>query len=328
MLIAGAMLSACGDDTHVSDDDTSAGDTATRPDTPTPWIFEDDADEVAPSLSPETLQAALEAALDASMQLQPREVKDLHDLIFPPPEDGSGDPSGCPFFLTYDYGTAKAFYWQGECTTSDGRMFSGYGYAQYYQGQPVDFGTIDGYTYYLAGRLEAADGTWLEGAGSVTEYSGGGPQLDGFSRAMDGTFAAGGPRAPTSSWLDGTRRPAMSVSGWLYPPTGGKNLMFTGGIGGLSDFPGGVTAVSLDDLTVRTLLAGSACGNEFGGSASVRGPDGSWYDIVFDGPTDDDPDSTPAALCDGCGDTFFRGAAVTATCISPAPYVAWQTRPW
>ncbi|MFO0748513.1 MAG: hypothetical protein U1F43_23035 [Myxococcota bacterium] len=270
----------------------------------------------------------MKAALDAALEIDPQMVGDLNDPLYPPPAAGSGDLSGCPFFLTYDYGNAQAYYWQGECTDAAGTQFSGYGYASWYHDYPVEFGNVDGFEYYLAGRIQAADGTWLEGAGSVTAYDGGGADLDGFARTLDGTFTAGGPRAAASPWLDGTRRPSLSVSGWRYLPTGGKNLMFSGGIGGLDGFPGDVSAVALDDLTVRTLTAGSACEREFGGSASVRGPDGSWYDIVFDGPTDEEPDTTPADVCDGCGDTFVRGATIDATCVPTAPYTAWETRPW
>lgn len=331
--------SACGDDpvqatadTATNSDTASGADadaaTSDRPDTPTPWIFEDDTVVATPDLAPADLQAAVEAALNAALELDPQVVKDLHDLLYPAPEPGSGDPSGCPFFLTYDYGNAWAFYWQGECTNEEGTSYSGYGYASWYDDYPVEYGTIDGFEYYLAGRIEAADGTWMEGAGDVTAYEGGGGDLDGFTRVVDGTFRAGGPRAPKSPWLDGTRRPSLTVSGWRYLPTGGKNLMFSGGIGGLADFPGDVTAVALDDLMVRTISAGSACEKEFGGSASVRGPDGSWYDIIFDGPSDEEPDTTPAELCDGCGETFFRGQGLDATCLPAAPYTAWELRPW
>lgn len=331
-LVLSAAFGACGDDAPGTTSDTvqatADADAGARPDTPTPWIFEDDAAPATPALGPGDLRAAVAGALDAALELEPGGVKDLHDLLYPPPAPGSGDPTGCPFFLTYDYGTAKAFYWQGECTDGDGTQYSGYGYVSWYDDFAVEFGTIDGFELYLAGRIEAADGTWLEGAGSATAYDGGGGDLDGFARGLDGTFTAGGPRAPDSAWLDGSRRPSLNVSGWIYKPTGGKNLVFAGGLGGLAGFPGGVSAVALDDLTVRTKLAGSACEDEPGGSASVRGPDGSWYDIVFDGPTEEEPDTTPAELCDGCGDTFFRGAAVEATCLDVDPLVTWEGRPW
>lgn len=330
LLIAGT---GCGDDTD-SGRDVSADTSVTpdlagpRPDTPTPWIFEDDVGTIEPALGADELEAALTAALDAALDVDPELVKNLHDSLFPPPVSGSGDLNGCPFVLTYDYGNAKAFYWQGECTAADGRMYSGYGYASWYDDYPAEFGTLDGYEYSLAGRITGPDGTWLEATGTATAYEGGGPDVDGFARALDGTFRAGGPGAPHSPWLDGTRRPSLEVSGWIYKPTGGKNLTFDGGIGGLEAFPGGVTAVALDGLTLRTTSAGAACQKEPGGSASVRAPDGSWYDVVFDGPTDDEPDTTPEELCDGCGETFFRGDDVFPTCLPTNGLLSWEDRPW
>ncbi|MCC6623615.1 MAG: hypothetical protein IT385_20320 [Deltaproteobacteria bacterium] len=329
-VVVALAVGACGDEGgSASADTTAAADTAEpRPDAPTPWIFEDDAAPVTPTLDAAALTIALEAALEAALELDPAVVKELFDLLRPPPVIGGGDQVGCPFLLTQDYGTAKAFYWQGECTAEDGTAYSGYGYASWYDDFVADGGSVvDGFEYALAGRIEGADGTWLEGAGTVRAYDGGTADVDGFARGIDGTFRAGGPRAPDSPWLDGTRRPSLLVSGWIYRPTGGKSLTFAGGIGGL-DFPGGVTAVALDDLLVRTRTAGAACQDEPGGGASVRGPDGSWYDVVFDGPTEEEPGATPPELCDGCGETWFRGAALAPTCVETAPLVSWEGRPW
>jgi len=327
-------LGACGDDDHGTRDASDAADTSdaadpsARPDAPTPWIFEDDAAPPTPTLDAEALRAALATAIDAALEIAPETIKDLYDLVRPRPAMGTGDQAGCPFILTYDYGTAQAYYWQGECTAPDGTMYTGYGYASWYDDFVAEGGAVlDGFDYYLAGRVEAADGTWVEGAGQLTSYGGGNADLDLFARAIDGTFGAGGPRAPASPWLDGTRRPSLSVSGWTYKPTGGTSLTLSGGLGGL-DFPGGITAVSLDELMVRTLTAGAACQAEPGGSASVRGPDGSWYDILFDGPTEDEPGATPRELCDGCGETWYRGIAVAPTCVDTGPLVSWQGRPW
>ena len=332
--LGAAFAGACGDDPAASEVDTpdvavveDAGPDA-RPDLPTPWIFEDDALDTTPELTPEAVSAALSAGIDAALELDPEIVKDLHDRLFPPPAPGTGDATGCPFILTYSAPHAESFYWQGECTAPDGTMYSGYGYVSRYDDMPVDFGDLDGYEYFLAGRIEASDGTWLEAAGSATAYDGSGAELDGFARSLDGTFLAGGPGAPSSPWLDGSRRPSLTVSGWVYRPTGGKNLTFSGGLGGVTGFPSGVSAIALDALTVRTKTAGAACQMEPGGGASVRGPDGTWYDVVFDGPTDEEPDATPPALCDGCGATYYRGAAIDDTCIETAPLFAWEGRPW
>jgi len=312
---------ACGDNPEQAstpDVDAEVADSS-RPDAPTPWIYPDDEEEVTPSLQAAALQEAVEVAMAAALELKPEVVLELHELLYPTPVSGSGDATGCPFFLTYDYGTATAFYWQGECTAGDGTMFSGYGSVSIYNGFVNEYGTFDGFDVTLSGRIEAADGTFLEGSGQAGAYLGAAEDLTSVSAVLDGTFLAGGPRAPVSPWLDGTRRPSLSINGWVYVPTGGRNVTVAGGIAGL-DFPDGVSAVSLDNLTARQALAGASCEREFGGGAGVRGDDGNWYDVYFDGPSDEE-EETPAELCDGCGTTWFRGSELAQTCVDARPYL-------
>lgn len=329
-----AMAPACGDDAErgnadgdVTIDVGDTSDTSARPDVPTPWIYpEDPDDEVTPALATPTLQSALTTAISAALELDPRVVLDLHEALFPTPEAGSGDPTGCPFYLTYDYGTAKAFYWQGECTASDGTMFSGFGSVATYDDFVNEAGTFDGYDVNMAGRIEAADGTFLEGSGQAGSYAGAAGDLASTAAVIDGTFSAGGPRAPASVWLRGHRRPSLNVTGWTYKPTGGTNVTINGGISGL-DFPDGVSAVSLDDVTAREALAGATCERELGGAAGVRGDDGNWYDVLFDGPLGEDAE-TPGELCDGCGETWFRGHSVDETCVDAKAYFDWTAAGW
>ena len=348
MLVAGVVLGceAGGDaaaggpdaaaDGATSPDSTSVGDALESADAvassldvePTPWIYPEEAPDTESTLSAQDRAGAVHAALAAVLALDPDAIRDLHDLIFPPPGAGTGDLTGCPLQLTYDYGTQKAFYWQGECTASDGTMYSGMGYASWFEDADFDGAVVTGYAYNMSGRIEAPDGTWLEGAGDANSLSGQNGEIYLFGRGLNGTFKAGGPRAPSSVWLTGKRRPSVKYDGWVYGPTGGHNLAFTGGISGLEDFPGGVTAVSLEGLTLRDILAGSPCPSEPGGVASVRGPDGAWTDIAFDGITDAVPEPDQAA-CDGCGSSWFRGADVGETCVSPSTYLQWEgNRPW
>jgi len=206
-------------------------------------------------------------------------------------------------------------------------MFSGRGYIADYDGYNADGAVLDGFTFSLAGRIEAADGTWLEATGTGADYTGTAGEADLFAKSLDGTFRAGGPGAPDSPWLSGARRPSASVSGFVYRPTGGTNLTFDGGVSGLDGLPAGVSAVAFDGLTFREVLAGASCEDEPGGTVSVRADDGSWYDVAFDGPTDEAPE-TEAATCDGCGATWFRGVEVDATCLSPDAYLSWEVSPW
>jgi hypothetical protein len=295
---------------------------------PTPWIYPPEDTPIEPSLDAKARADALQTALSAVLALSPDAVVGLQDLLYPRPSPGQGDPTGCPFVLTYEDGAAKAFFWQGECTASDGTRFSGQGYTTWTEGLEADGLTSDGFEVSLAGRIEAADGTFLEGAGSVAGYEGQNPEIRVFGRSMNGTFSGGGPRAPADAWLTSKRRPSVRVDGWVYVPTGGHNLLVSGGISGLDDFPGGATAVAFDGLTLRDVNGGATCPTEPGGSASVRGPDGNWFDIAFDGPTDAVP-STDAESCDTCGASWFRGSPVDPTCVDTAPFLVWTgDSPW
>lgn len=332
-----ALLAGCdgapaagGDVAATVQDAQSAGDAEAAEEihAPTPWIYPAADEPIAPSLTADERAQALGVALDAALTLTPEAVRALHDLLLPPPSAGQGDLTSCPFVLTYDYGTTQAFYWQGECVAADGTRFSGQGSAAWMTDAPTEGLTTNGFTYTLSGRIEAADGTYLEAAGEASAYVGLNSQLRAFGRALDGSFRAGGPRAPQSAWLTGERRPSLHVDGWVYLPTGGRNLVFSGGVGGLTGFPGGVTAVAFDGLTLRSLLAGATCGKEPGGGASIRGPDGNWFDVSFDGPVEAEP-STPSALCDTCGRTWFRGVATEPTCKDTDSYLQWPgDAPW
>ncbi len=323
-------LAACDDDPQAAattdTGDATTADTEPRPDAPTPWIYPADEDPPTPELDLDALESALTIALDAALEVDPGVVRDLHELLFPMPTTGSGDPTGCPFFLTYDYGTAKAFYWQGECTASDGSMFSGSGSVALYDDFQNEAGIFDGFAVTMAGRIEAADGTFLAGSGQAVRYAGGAGDLRADVATLDGTFTAGGPRAPQSPWLDGSRRPSLTVTGFTYVPTGGTSVALAGGLAGL-DFPAGVTAVALDELTLRQALAGATCERELGGAAGVRGADGNWYDALFDGALGENA-QTPPELCDGCGETWYRGVALGALCLDARTWFGrWESAP-
>jgi len=321
LVAAGGLLAAaCAEDTTPQ---APPGPDGTTPDVPSPWIHPID-EAASPTLDAATRGLAVEETLALAMELDPDTIQALHEALYPTPPIGTGDLTACPAFLTYDYGEATSFFWQGECTDLAGTRFSGFGFASHFARFPSEFGPLDGAQLFMSGRIEAADGTFLEGSGSLNSLVVDSPQIAGSVRGIDGTFAAGGPRAPASPWLDGSRHPSISVVGWTWLATGGRNLTFEGAIG-LPDHPT-VTAVAFEGVTVREQAAGATCEDEPGGLASVRGVDGYWYDILFHGPTDEEP-TTPAADCDGCGDTWFRGRDVGPTCVDITTIFTWPGAP-
>ena len=309
-------FAACDDAAPATQSDITADgevspDTS-RPDAPTPWIYPDDEEEVTPSLEAAAIEDAVAMAMGTAFQIAPEGVLQMHELLFPMPATGE-DNGGCPLVLTYDYGTAKAFFWTGECTAADGTMFSGNATVAVYDDFVNEAGTFDGFEIQMSGRIAASDGTTFEGAGRAGAYAGAAGDLSVASAVIDGTFVATGPRKVTSMWLDGELNASLTVTAFTYVPTGGKSVAVVGGISGL-DFPDGISAVSLDELTARQALAGASCERELGGEAGVRGTDGNWYDVFFDGAVGEQA-QTPSELCDGCGATWFRGVDIGESCV-------------
>jgi len=319
LAIALVFVSGCDDAEPATGGDTDRADATQRPDTPSPWIYPEADTESGPTLPAATLSEAVSTVVDLAIELDVDPIIALHELIYPPPTIGEGDLSGCPAFLTYDYGDATAYYWQGECTAANGTSFSGLGYIAIYDDFTDEFGTFTGKTVTMSGRITAPDGTFLEGSGNASAIASGNAEFSADTRILDGSWLAGGPRAPSSpddAWLDGSRRPNLGVLRWTFLATGGKNLTVSGGLSFASDspLPTGVTAVALEAFTARAELAGATCEREPGGVASIRDEAGTWYDVLFDGPTDEAPE-TPPDLCDGCGQTWHRALAVDPTCV-------------
>jgi hypothetical protein len=313
VVVVGFGLSACADAEPVPAADVTA-DTS-RLDT-TPWIYAPDDVSEEPALATATLQQAIDTAVSVALELDTSPIAALHDLLLPPPPIGEGDLSGCPAYLTYDYGNAVAFFWQGECTGENGHTYSGQGVVAVYTNFTNEVGTFSGSTVQLSGRITAPDGTFLEGSGAAGFFAGGNAQLAARSNTLNGAWRAGGPRAPVSPWLDGTREPSLEVASWTFLPTGGRNLTLKGGLSFSADspLPAGVSALVFEDFTARAILAGASCEQEPGGMASVRGDDGTWYDVLFDGPTDAAA-TTPAETCDGCGATWYRAREIDPVCV-------------
>jgi hypothetical protein len=261
------------------------------------------------------------------LALDVRPILALHGEVAPPPPLGTGDLTGCPARLTQDYGAAKVYFWQGACTDEAGRMWAGQGAVITYTDLVNEVGTFSGQQIQMAGRITAPDGTWLEGAGTATWFHGGSEQLAAVSHALTGSWTAGGPGVTTaagaSPWLDGTRNPSLEVVRWTYLPTGGDNLTVRGGLSFAEGGPWGeaITAISFEDFTARAREAGASCPREPGGAVALRDADGAWIDVFFDGPTDRAAE-TDAALCDGCGDAWYRAEALEAVCVDARPLLA------
>jgi hypothetical protein len=329
-LVAACALVAC--DAPPGDDaDGTAG--ATRPADvvgdgadsadPTPWIYPEG--DAPPAAAPpaDALEAAIPTAFEVALALDARPILALHDLVRPAPAQGTGDLAGCPALLTQDYGALKVWFWQGACTSSDGHIYAGQGALLTWTDLVNEVGTFSGRRIQMSGRITAPDGTWIEGAGIAQHFDGGSEQVAAASHAISGSWRSGGPRAPDSAWLDGSRNPSLEVVRWTYLPTGGDNVTVRGGLafpatGVAPPWDDAITAISFEEFTVRAREAGASCPREPGGAVALRGVDGAWVDVIFDGPTDASAETDPT-LCDGCGLAWHRATELGAVCVDARP---------
>jgi hypothetical protein len=163
------------------------------------------------------------------------------------------------------------------------------------------------------GKVLEVGGLAYESTSYNTEYS-------TFSGIMQGTFRWDGPEAE-GTWLDDGLDPDVSVFAQVMPSLDARYLYVDGGLGG-EDW-----AAAYDDLEIYDAALGSVCSLEPAGVISIRTEDGTWIDVIFDGPASDDP-APSSAGCDGCGEAFFRGVSMGAVCADFSAWLAWGETPW
>ncbi len=293
-----------------------AGGGGGGPELPTPYVYEEP-DEVEPALDPAALGEAIRDGLSLALRIDARPFLASYEGLL-----AGADGVGCPVLVRQSDAYSQSTFWQGECGTAAGGAFSGFGAVYTYEDLDYGDGTLyDGWYVYHSGRLAAGAAT-LEGSG-VISYATAEPA--GYTihvTSLDGSFVLA-PDAP-GPWLDGTLGPSLTVFAAYVPGLDAHAIGLDGGLAGLAG-PANTIAFSGVRLTEASL--GSQCDREPSGTVSVRDAEGSWYDVVFDGPTDEAPDVDPA-VCDGCGRTYFRGRELGATCVDFAPATAWGPTPW
>lgn len=267
------------------------------------------------SLGPALIDAALKA-----LQQEPSPIVTAYNRL-----DATGDPEGCPFrFYEFYGGGYNADYWAGECNASSGTRFDGYGYRLIYDDWDDGSGALfDGWTLYMSGRMTDVLGNYSQGAGVAADVVARGEGYNLLYRVLDGAFLVGGPDVETG-WLDGTSFPSTVVYAVYYPSINGHYVYMSGGLGGLS---GDVNTVAMTEVTLYDARLGSTCDKEPSGMISVRDNQGEWYDVLFDGPTEANPD-VPRSVCDGCGQVWYRGKNLGQTCADFSPLLDWKDSPW
>lgn len=282
----------------------SAADSAAPADAP--YLYEEDEPPV-PGLSLADLVLTLNEGVGAvwSYNAAP---------IFSAYEAGMASASvGCPNYYDYD-GSA---YWYDTCTSEAGTQFSGYSFYQKYVGYDAGGGTTyDGASLSGVGSITSADGTRVEFGGSAYELvvTSQLPVDDpsyytGFYRVIQGGFALSG-EAAAGTWLEEDAGPDLVISTYYAPSYEGRSVTLEGSLGDLGD---GSQAIVFDSVYLMSPNLVPDCPGEPYGVVSVRDGEGSWYDVIFDGPETWD---APLDLdrCDGCGEAYFRGEDLGEVC--------------
>lgn len=274
---------------------------------PTPWIFEA-TPESSESRSLAEVEAAVQDAVDRVRSVQAAPLLDIYAGLLATADEA------CPG----RYASGEGSYWSNTCTSSDGTDWLGFAFTadQVYASEE---GTQEGRTLYAGGTITTPESWRFEASGTAAIQSTFTPALAQHVSVVRGSFSWDGPSAD-GTWLADGLAPDLTTVGYTVVTPAGRGLLLDGGLAGL---PGG--AVAFDGLTALTPSLGG-CAEEPGGSLAVRNPDGSWTDVVFDGPLEaGGPDSGP---CDGCGVAWHRGEKIGKVCADFSTLLAWEERPW
>jgi hypothetical protein len=295
-------LLACGD--APAPDDTSSQDLEQ-----TPWILPEDAPP-GPGLDAPALEAAVQEAVDLARDLQAAPVLDVYDGLI---ADAS---ETCPGRYYNTQGT----YWSNDCTLSNGTHYQGFAFTSLVAYDGGAAGLTNTRTLYAGGTIDTDDGLRFAGSGTAALSTTVTGEFSQYISVLQGSFSWDGPEA-ADTWLASDMAPDFVAVAYYVPLSRGRSLTLDGGIGGLD-----AGVVAFDGVTLMSLGLGSACLKEPSGSISVRNPDGTWTDVLFDGPAGlGEPTTGP---CDGCGEAWHRGERVGEVCADFSPLLDWDDRPW
>lgn len=293
---------------------------------PDDYVYEEDA--VEPELSLDDVQAGIEDGLWTYFWVDPAMLHDLYrDLTSVPEADVISGAADCPYYYDYYYTDYGYFYWYDTCSTDDGTGFSGYALSYDYAGL-----VSGGYTYPEYGYISAS--------GAVTSPAGATLDLAGYSYMYEydyggsygyhynyiyGNFSYDG-EGYEDTWLAAGLSLNLYTSAFQYNNTETPNLyvQFSGSLAGMT---GAVNTIVFVDTYFHTAAMGSNCDAEPSGTISVRGSDGEWYDVEFQGPPYMGSSVFPTD-CDGCGQVYFRGEYLGDVCPDFSALSDWENRPW
>jgi hypothetical protein len=286
---------------------------------PLPYIFEEE-DLPEPSVDAAAVEAAALAGVERALQLRAQPVFTAYEAAM------SASEAGCPDYYDYD----GNMYWYDNCSTSGGGYWSGYSFYVRYQDLDDGSGNVyNGESLSGVSRIETPDGHVFEAGGAAYYYDLTHVAVDEndidytyFLSVVQGSFVYDGPET-TGSWVEEDLSPDLVYTAAYVPSMDGHLASLDGSVGGLT---GAIAYLVFDGLTLYD-AALTTCPEEPGGGFSVRGSDGYWYDVTFDGATDWGETVRPND-CDGCGKLWFEGEELGQVCVDFRQLVDWKESPW
>lgn len=302
------LLAACG----TSADDSGAA--ADAPYEPAPYLVEEE-DPPEPSFDADALADAIDQGLVAALAIQAEPVFAPYAQVM------TAADAACPSYYEADGNV----YWYDVCTSDAGTSFNGYSFYYLYDQYDGGDGILyDGQAISGVATVTEPDGHVFEAGGTAYHLSGENADYLIWYSIVQGGFSWDG-EGSEGTWLAGGLAPTMAMTAYYVKAMDGRAFMVEGGVSGLA---GDFDTVVLDGIVVWSDNVGAACPEEPGGSVSVRGADGGWYDVLFDGEQEygeglPDPDA-----CDGCGQAYFRGAPLGEVCVDFTWLAEWEVSPW
>lgn len=317
VLIISIVAGCTGTASEPGPEPVDSDPTVVDPDPPSEYVADEEA-LPAPTASLDEIGEALQLALDAAMTIHGAPVRAAYDAAM------TGSTGACP----YVYATPDGAYWYDSCTAADGSEFDGYVFSYEESGlfDPSSGLVLDYWYAYGGATVENAGGEQLELAGSAVSVKGTGDSngitYTIYQTDVGGTFRWDGPEAD-GTWLSSGLDPDLISDVTSIASLDVASVFLSGGFGGFGDG----WAIAFDANTVGDALLGLPCADELSGTIGVRAPDGTWYDVQFQGSDGLDPDYDPAR-CDGCGDVFYRGEAMGEVCADTHAMLAMAVTPW
>lgn len=285
---------------------------------PSDYIFDEEAPP-EPTATVAEIGEALQEALDVTMTVHAAPVQTAYDAAM------SGSTGACP----YVYVTPDGAYWYDSCTSSMGTEFDGYVFAYGQNGlyDPYSGFTFDYWYAFGGATVQDPQGHQLELAGTAVWQSGhadaGGFEVWYYYTDVGGTFSWDGPEA-RGTWLDTDIDPDLIVSTTSVPIADASSSVLYGGFGGFADG----WAIAYDENVIGSELLELPCERELSGTIGLRAPDGTWYDVQFDGSDGSDAATYDKTQCDGCGQAYYQGEPMGEVCADFSVLITMGVQPW